>query len=130
MLCFTGEKGEIMKPYKVGNLKIEVIENDSVIELVWLGKSDDREPSNTLTPFFSDLIQELKGQKVVIDFVRLSYMNSSTVRPILQMTQKFNAEGISTTIFYDPSVTFQRTSFSAIEMLTKEMSYIKVEPKL
>jgi len=118
-----------MKPYDVGNLKIDIIEKDGVIELVWLGKSDDREPSNTLTPFFSNLIQELKGKKVVIDFMRLSYMNSSTVRPILQMTQKFNAEGITTMIYYDPNVTFQRTSFSAISMLTKTMDYITVEGK-
>ena len=51
-----------------GNLKIEIKEDGNKVLISWIGKSDDRDPSSLLNPYFSALIEDLKLHKNEADY--------------------------------------------------------------
>jgi hypothetical protein len=51
----------------------------------WDGRSESRDPSLVLMPYFKQILDKLKGKELVIRFENLKYMNSSTVPPIIYL---------------------------------------------
>lgn len=101
-----------------GLLTITIKEDDSSIMVNWTGKSTDREPSKFITPILVDAIKESseKNKRVIIDFRELSYMNSSTLTPLIKILERAKRGSTPITVYYNKLLHWQSLSFSALEI--------------
>ncbi|WP_437679176.1 hypothetical protein [Sorangium sp. So ce131] len=51
----------------------------------WSGVSDIRSPASFLNPFLADWSAKLKNTDVTVDLTKLDYMNSATVKPLVDL---------------------------------------------
>jgi hypothetical protein len=108
------------------NLEIQLEEGQRNI-ITWIGKSEARDPSSVINPYFKDIIGKLKGRDLEIKFELLKYMNSSTVPPIIQLIKDLEQNGIKSTITYDKNSKWQVASFKALETIVRTMENINVK---
>jgi len=97
--------------------------------MTWIGRSEDRDPSAFLNPYFTGIMTDLAGRELEIDFQKLEYMNSSTVPPIIQLIKNLNTNTIKTVIVYDKNSKWQSASFKALETIARTMDNIQVTGK-
>jgi hypothetical protein len=116
-----------MNNFKDGELEIAVKEENSGFYLTWLGKSVNRNPSDTLDPYFAGMIDQLKGKKVSIDFTKFEYMNSSTVSPIINFMKLLEENKIETVIYYNKDLKWQVVSFRALETIVTKYNSVLVK---
>lgn len=117
-----------MKNYNNDNMEI-AIETGDINKLIWKGKSIDRDPSSTLNPYLSGLMDDLKGKKLEVDFSELEYMNSSTVPPIIELAKNLDKNKIESVISYNSSSSWQAASFKALETIVLKMENVEVKGK-
>ena len=70
-------------------LTIQVVEHENSIDVSWKGKSVDREPSKFISPILVKVL-EMAGdlnKRIIMDFQSMSYMNSSTITPIIKILE-------------------------------------------
>ncbi|MCC7540599.1 MAG: hypothetical protein IT379_30570 [Deltaproteobacteria bacterium] len=112
-----------MESLKAGDLVIEVLQAlpPEPLRLVWRGKSNERNPSILLAPFFARSIEEASQRGVAIEmhFEALDHFNSSTITALIQLIQDARRRGIGLVIVYDASVKWQRLSFEALRVFSK-----------
>ncbi|WP_437737465.1 hypothetical protein [Sorangium sp. So ce1335] len=53
----------------------------------WSGVSDIRSPASFLSPYLDDWSAKLKDTDVTVDLTGLEYMNSATVKPLLDLVK-------------------------------------------
>jgi hypothetical protein len=116
-----------MNNFNSDSLKIQCKEVDSTIYISWIGESDERDIDQKLTPYFNQLIEKLDGEKFVITFDELYYMNSSTVPPIIKLMKDLNNKKIPTTLIYNKDSKWQKASFKALETLSTLLEFISVQ---
>ena len=109
---------EEIKTFTNHSLEIKVIESDDSIKLLWSGKSIDREPSKFITPILLDIIKRSTdvGKRVVLDFCKLAYMNSSTITPIIKVLERAKKGKNKITVIYEKSLRWQEVNFSALKI--------------
>jgi len=100
------------------SLEIKVTENEDSIKLTWSGKSIDREPGKFISPILLDIIKRSTdaGKRVILDFCRLSYMNSSTITPIIKVLERAKKGKNKITVMYEKSLRWQEVNFSALRI--------------
>ena len=108
-----------------GTLTIE-IKDAANVTMSWLGRSESREPSAVLNPYFAGIAAGIGGKELVVDFTKLEYMNSSTVPPIIQLIKTLNEKNVTTKIYYDKESKWQAASFKALETISGTMKSIEV----
>ena len=120
--------GEI-KTFTNNSLEIKVSENEDSIKLSWSGKSIDREPGKFISPILLDMIKRsTDGEKrVVLDFCGLSYMNSSTITPIIKVLERAKKGKNKITVMYEKTLRWQEVNFSALRIF--ETADLRVEIK-
>jgi len=99
-------------------LKIEVQEDNDSIITYWTGKSVDRNPGKFITPILVDLFRkssELK-KRIILDFQKLDYMNSSTITPVIKVLERAKRGNAQVTVLYNKLLKWQELSFSALEI--------------
>lgn len=99
-------------------LKIEVQEDNDSIITYWTGKSVDRNPGKFITPILVDLFRkssELK-KRIILDFQKLHYMNSSTITPVIKVLERAKRGNAQVTVLYNKLLKWQELSFSALEI--------------
>jgi hypothetical protein len=116
-----------MENYTTGNLVINITEGDPV-SMTWLGRSDDRTPSDTLLPYLQKIADHYKGKTLDIRFEKLDYMNSSSVPPIIMFVKLLHKNEVKTNIFYDGECEWQAASFKALETIAMPLSTITIKP--
>jgi len=113
-----------MESLIVGDLRIEAIADDATpaVRLLWRGKSDHRNPGDTLAPYFRDAIAVAAARKVPIElhFEQLEHFNSSTITAIVLLLQDARAQAIKLVIVYDQALRWQQLSFDALRVLAKD----------
>jgi len=107
------------------NLEIKLEEGQKNI-VTWIGKSEARDPSSVINPYFKNIFGKFKGKDLEIKFEQLKYMNSSTVPPIIQLIKDLEENGIKSTITYDKNSKWQMASFKALETIVRTMQNITV----
>ncbi|HKO92306.1 MAG TPA: hypothetical protein VJU61_14180 [Polyangiaceae bacterium] len=113
--------------YQAEDLTIESVERDNQLVLRWLGRSETKDPSQTLQPLMDSVINAIESVKSVeFDFRSLDYMNSSTIRPILKLLQTASGRAANVHVRYDAGKTWQRMSFLAIGVALASLSNVKV----
>ena len=113
--------------FQAEDLTIESVQRSDQLVVRWLGRSEDRDPSQTLQPLLDSLSEHFRGaSSVELDFRALEYMNSSTVRPILNLVQRASASAGNVRVLYDASKTWQRMSFLAIGTALRHLTNVQV----
>ena len=104
--------------FSAESLSIEVFETDSAIEVKWLGKSIDRHPSKFISPILVKVLNmaSTMNKRVIMDFRSLSYMNSSTITPIIKILERAKKGMNRITILYKNSLKWQELNFSTLEI--------------
>ena len=99
-------------------LSIEVGETDTSIDVKWLGKSVDRQPSKFISPILVKVLDmaSTKNKRIVMDFTELDYMNSSTITPIIKVLERDKNGKTQITILYKQALKWQELNFSALEI--------------
>jgi hypothetical protein len=92
----------------------------------WSGVSDSRDPSTHLSPFLFSLIPRLKSREVVIDFRGFEYMSSATVSPLINFVKSLNAEGIPTSLLFDPTVSWQKINAQCLRAIARTLPHVQV----
>jgi hypothetical protein len=110
---------------QIKSLYLSVGKEDGKTVMVWKGESDEKNPSESLIPFFDSVIDKIEG-KFEIVFNELDYMNSSTIHPLIMFIKNLNDKEINTTIFYDKQSKWQEASFKALYALTNVLTSINV----
>jgi hypothetical protein len=110
-------------------LTIQVVEHENSIDVNWEGKSVDREPSKFISPILVKVL-EMAGdlnKRIIMDFQSMSYMNSSTITPIIKILERAKNGMTKITIFYQKSLKWQELNFSALEIFKTEDNRLEIK---
>ena len=114
----------------VGNLlKIELEEKKVSITINWSGKSVDREPGKFITPIFVNAIRRSSGlnKKIILDFRKLAYMNSSSITPVIKILERAKRGRTQIRVVYKKSLKWQDLSFSALEIFKTRDGRVEIK---
>lgn len=121
----------MMKPEKYTNkyLSIEVIEQETSIDVKWEGKSIDREPGKFISPILVKVLEMASAlnKRIIMDFQSLSYMNSSTITPIIKILDRAKNSMTKITISYQKALKWQELNFSALEVFKTEDNRLEIK---
>ena len=110
-------------------LTIQVVEHENSIDVSWEGKSVDREPSKFISPILVKVL-EMAGdlnKRIIMDFQSMSYMNSSTITPIIKILERAKSGMTKITIFYQKSLKWQELNFSALEIFKTKDNRLEIK---
>jgi hypothetical protein len=114
----------------VGNLlKIELEEKKDAINISWSGKSVDREPGKFITPILVNAIRRSSGlnKKIILDFRKLDYMNSSSITPVIKILERAKRGRTQIRVVYKKSLKWQDLSFSALEIFKTRDGRVEIK---
>jgi PAS domain S-box-containing protein len=111
----------------LGELKIEVVSDGETVTARWLGRSQFRDSISMIGTFLDDLIDQLRGRQLVLDFRELTYMNSSTFVPITRIVRRAATSRLTMSIRYRPALTWQRAPFEMLSRIVGPSSTVKLE---
>lgn len=116
-----GKLSDLMQGLIAGELKIDVVDADDAVRLIWLGKSNERQPDKALAPFFGVALEHAGARKIPIElhFESLEHFNSSTIASIIQLIQEARSRENRLVIVFDPSRKWQKLSFDALRVFVK-----------
>ena len=117
------------KTYTNNLLTIEIFEDDDTIRAVWLGKSIEREPAEFIAPILNGIIKSssYKNKIVELDFRKLTYMNSSTITPIIKVLERAKRGSARITVLFDKTLKWQDLNFSALSIFKTQDNRVKIE---
>jgi anti-anti-sigma regulatory factor len=107
---------EAIDTYTNGQLQLEVTKNDHAITIRFLGKSILRESAEFLMPILLQTLAETteRNKRLVMDFRDLTYMNSSTLTPVIKILERARIGDGKVTALYRAGLKWQSISFSAL----------------
>lgn len=110
------------------NLSLTVEDDGHVIRVEWRGKSTAREPGSFIAPILTNALKQSRrtGRPMVMDFLKIEYMNSSTITPIIRILDEAKRKGNTVTVLYKSSLKWQELSFSALEIFQTDDGRIEI----
>lgn len=119
---------ESKKKHSFNQLTIEVTNKGDKLELVWLGRSTDRNPGAFLRPLLMDAINDAKKENkpVEINFKSLEFMNSSTITPVIKILEFSRQNKINLRIIYNNQEKWQELSFAALKIFQTDDKSIEI----
>jgi len=112
-----------MQSLIVGDLRIEALEDCAppAVQLLWKGKSNERNPPEILKPWFEKLLASVTEQKGSIEmhFEKIEHFNSSTITALIKLIQVCRKSNVKLVMVYDQSLKWQRLSFDALRVFEK-----------
>jgi hypothetical protein len=113
-----------MQSLIVGDLRIETAEGQvsSAVQLLWKGKSNHRNPSEALGPYFREVLASAAAQRVPLElhFEKLEHFNSSTITSVIKLIQDARARTVKLVLIYDPALKWQKLSFDALRVFARD----------
>lgn len=110
-----------------GNLSIDISQTYQHVVITWRGISDARDPASFLTALFDDLIREIQGRSVEVNFRPLRFMNSSTLSLIMVFIKALNANATPTRLMFDLNVDWQRINHQCMKIISRSLKSLQVE---
>ncbi len=108
-----------------GNLRIDtrVGRPSGPIELLWMGKSNDRNPALALAPFFSQVLASACASKLPVElhFEKLEHFNSSTITSIIKLVEDARRSGVKLVVLYDKDIRWQRMSLEPLRVFANDL---------
>ena len=121
----------MIKPEKYTNkyLSIEVIEHETTIDVKWEGKSIEREPAKFISPILVKVLEMASAlnKRITMDFQSLSYMNSSTITPIIKILDRAKKGMTKITITYRKALKWQELNFTALEVFRTDDNRLEIK---
>ena len=113
------------------DLRIDVSSGEKSLEVVWTGKTFDRNPGEFLHPFLNEILTEAKanGLEIRLDFYALEYLNSSTITPVIRLLEEAKNQEVPVTLLYSRNKVWQDKSFSAMKFFESKEPRIVIEPR-
>lgn len=110
-------------------LKIDVEENEESINIKWTGKSIHRKPGQFITPILVDVLKKSTDLKkrIVLDFRKLDYMNSSTITPVIKILERAKRGTVQVTVLYEKSLKWQDLTFSALKIFQTKDQRVRIK---
>jgi hypothetical protein len=108
-------------------LTIHSVSTNQRYTLRWLGECDFRNPSEALGPTLRGILPELQDRRLVLDFRGLTFMNSSSVSPILMFVKAACSRGIPVHLIYNVNLSWQRVTASSMRALGHTLRQLTVE---
>ena len=101
-----------------GPLSLRLFETEDAVCLEWRGQSMAREPGRFLLPILSKALDLglQKDKRLVIDFQKLEYLNSSTITPVIRILEHARRGHSRVRILYNRALKWQALSFTALEL--------------
>jgi hypothetical protein len=117
------------KQYTNNALTIQVIEQDTTIDVKWQGKSIDREPAKFLSPILIQVLNTASdmNKRIIMDFQNLKYMNSSTITPVIKILDRAKKGMAKITILYHKATKWQELNFTALEIFNTEDNRLEIK---
>ncbi len=87
------------------------------LRLDWTGRSNSRNPSQAIGPFFSQMLGEAGGygNRIDMHFEALEHFNSSTIATLIHLINSANKADVALHIHYDGELKWQALSFDALK---------------
>ena len=122
---------DLVTRWEEKTLALELRVTDVELRLVWTGKSADREPGRFILPVLLDVIERARaaGKPVVLDFLELEYMNSSTFTPIVKSLSEARKAMVTVVLEYSLQRKWQALSFSALRTFETLDGRVQVQGK-
>lgn len=116
------------KIFQDGPLTLKLYDSGEALTLEWLGMSMGRQPGEFLVPVLTSALEEANAvaKRLVIDFRKLEYLNSSTMTPVIRILEHARRNGFSLRILYDKGLKWQALSFTALELFRTQDGRIEV----
>ena len=110
---------------------IELSEQDASVDLIFIGKSKDRSPSEFINPVLMKAYDTAKTvpKEIVLNFYRMSFMNSSTVAPIIKLWSMLKNESIPLRVVFNADLSWQKTSFAPLAVFHEESDLFTLESR-
>ncbi|MBN2617921.1 MAG: hypothetical protein JXR64_06375 [Spirochaetales bacterium] len=121
------EEEIIMKSLEYEDLRIDIMEIDSYVKVMWIGKCRTLNPENVLDTYLAELAEYLVGKKAIITFDKLEAMNSSTVPPLLTFIKNLEENGVDSRFLYNDKEDWQRASFKPLSVIAGRYIHVKIE---
>lgn len=115
--------------YVCNLLKIVVQENNDYITMRWTGKSVERNPGIFINPILVELANRNNecSKRIVMDFQKLDFMNSSTITPLIKILERANKGKMNVTIQYRKNLKWQDLSFSALKIFQTKDKRVEIK---
>ena len=99
-------------------LKLELCEEEAAVSVVWSGRSSARVPGPFIVPVLSRAVElgRVTDKPLVLDFQAMTYMNSSTITPIIRLLGKALRTLEQVRVVYRKDLKWQELSFTALEV--------------
>jgi hypothetical protein len=108
-----------------GELSIDSTVGPECLRLEWRGRSAARDPRAVLVPYFEQAIAAARdsGTPLEMHFEALDYFNSSTIAALIDAIRLGSEHRVPMVMIYKESVRWQRMSFDALRMFTREHDF-------
>lgn len=118
----------------IKNLKIDDLEilvdhaTAGQLRLAWIGSIHSADPGDYLDPYFDLVIDAAKadGLRIICDFSKLEYMNSSSIPPLIHLLRECGDQEITAEFLYDASRKVQTASFRALDVIARKSTFTSV----
>ena len=110
-------------------LQLEVKENEISFNIKWKGISIEREPTKFIAPILTNIIKKSsdRNKSVLLDFRELSYMNSSTITPVIKILERAKRSKTQIEVYYKKSLKWQDLIFSALEIFQTKDRKVQIK---
>ena len=117
------------KSFTNNSLTIQVVEHQNSIDVKWEGTSVDRQPSTFISPILVKVLEMASdlNKRIIMDFQSMSYMNSSTITPIIKILDRAKKGMTKITIFYQKSLKWQELNFSALKIFKTKDNRLEIK---
>lgn len=117
-----------MKDFKYDELTLKFNTEDAIFRITWLGSIHAANPSEFLDPVINDIMEFLDNTslKVVSDFKKLDYMNSSSIPVLVSLLRRLSDKEISSEFIYDKTRMVQVASFKALNVIASKSGIVKI----
>lgn len=114
--------------YNNDQLQIDQTEDDQSVTLRFLGKSILRDPTQFVMPILQRTLSEANKERkrLIMDFRDLSYLNSSTLTPVIKILELARVGEGQVTALYRRSLKWQEISFSALSIFRTQDGRIAI----
>ncbi len=116
-----------MKPFIHDDFTITCTETPEGMIMIWKGQITVEKPAPFLMPYLQQVLDEAAGHTLKIHCEFITFMNSPTIRVLLQFLARLNMAGIETTVTYNGQSSWQRMTFKVLATFCETMQHISVQ---
>lgn len=119
---------EIIKTYKDDKLVIQVEDLAHTIIITWLGECSAKNPVSFLGAILEEQykISCSKSKKLIFDFTKTQYMNSSAIIPIIKFLKMIGEKGGVIQVKYNRFERWQSVLIGELKMFETEDGRIQI----